>query len=225
MRTLGCDFDSKDVRRLARAALLKLDAGVDDHFVSKLKCPPYNIIACYCSEPPAEVERRLDSIFNVPFGCLPLICRRWRQRFSRQDFLENALDELLGLFEACDLSIDKSERSHNWMRTDLKSEGRARGAGSSSDRIFNRQCAVAHRNDYKGTGYNGAALNLDRVLPMYGSNSTGVTSSIADPIGGETFAPIMDKKGTSSRRLGSEFIRFRNHKLRFSNNATQKTDL
>ena len=205
LAAVACDFADKGTRLLARSGCLKLNSGMCEHFVDRLAMPPYSTVAITCDSLDAEsAAANMDELFSIPLECLPFICRRWRTRYNRRTFLAEAWQDLRDLGEFADLCIDLSERSHNHVRNDLKSDGPSRSLANTSARFHVRQCVTSHHDkEYGGTGYDGKPVKLDEIPQKYGP-----------ACGGSDVSVLLDAAGQDANHPGSAFVRFRAFRLR-----------
>ena len=143
------DFNDINVRVHARSHILKLDAGLVSYFCIRLSGPPHSLLCILFDQGEVSdefVDARLADFYSKPEQCLSLMARNLRKRFSGQSFVQQALPELQEWAEKAFLSMDYVERSHNHMRTDLRSSGRAKNVRLSMDRILVRQAEGHHRS-------------------------------------------------------------------------------
>jgi hypothetical protein len=134
------------IQMWSRSFIMQLSAAVNDHFEERMKHAPYSLMDVEDpSLPPHIVDSKINAFLAEDFHCLPLSCRRLRVRYPTFHAMRyNGARSMTALGLAAAHCIDFSERSHNQMRQDLRSDGKARSVTASSNRVFLRQAAAEH---------------------------------------------------------------------------------
>jgi hypothetical protein len=217
LQLTGGDMTSVELMMKARAHFLKLDVGVFDHFTLRLGGPPYSLLSMYFGDSVTRefVDRKLGHFYSMPLQCFALMCRQLRSRFPNKNTIkEEARDDLLFWSNTTDLAMDFSERSHGQMRTDLRSDVRARSVFDSASRMICHQIQSEHvsRN---GDPVGASCVKVSDLMAL------GEKSSMLDMIdfhgddtGIQTEYGCVVQDASNNRHGGSEFIRFRSSKLK-----------
>ena len=145
----GClagDYDDASSMLSARNHVLQLMASLQDHFVLRMKHPPYTLFKLADKNLDQSSKQKVaEDLFARPEHCLSQFCLRLREMCpSPAAVLAHGPHVVTALSSGTPIAIDFLERSHGKMRTDLRSTGRARNATASCNRIFCQQIAAEH---------------------------------------------------------------------------------
>lgn len=130
----------------ARNHVLQLMASLQDHFVLRMKHPPYTLFKLADKNLDQSSKQKVaEDLFARPEHCLSQFCLRLRELCpSPAAVLAHGPHVVTALSSGTPIAIDFLERSHGKMRTDLRSTGRARNATASCNRIYCQQIAAEH---------------------------------------------------------------------------------
>ena len=131
-------FEKDEVKLWSRGYILQLYASQYDHFERRFGDPPYSLLAL--PKPAVSMAKKDDRItdfFSRPQHCLSMFCRRLRAQHPTRAAMKTTGSACIEAFGGATWHcIDVSERSHNQVCTDLRSDGRARSVTASCNRVF-----------------------------------------------------------------------------------------
>ena len=209
LRCVSCDWDSSvDVRLRARSSLLRLGAGLEQHFCLKLSQPPASLIVALPDVPATQAHKDqvMDKFMATPSDCLPLGARRLAERCrNAEDPLEVIVEPIDFLSRNAPLASDFSERAHAQMRQNLRSSTVGRRFDTAADNVLCRQCRTAHMQR------NGRDPAL---VPISWSGQESQDPDDPSPSGSGSAGALVvsESGGRSKRRVGNLLLRDCNHK-------------
>ena len=185
---------------MAKAELLQMSAAIVDHFELRMSHPPYTLIRLLDPDlGKADQVRIAQGFLRAPQHCLSLFSQRLRQRCpSVKALLSRGRNVIEAWATSCFVGIDATERSHGQLRSDLRSDKRARSFTRGANRSLCQELRSAH---LQGGGRDPAILDV---------SSLGATAAST-----EGASPGQSSAGRPSPQLGlNPYLLFRNEKLK-----------
>ena len=145
VQALGGDFNDLGIKKYARSQVLQVLCGLMDMCDRMLALFPYAAVH-FCKRDAAARGLATQAFLSTCMKCLPHLVQRWRSEFVVDRVLDvDALAHEARFFlESALNTIDKTERSHGQMRTDLHTKGPGREHTASANRTFLREVLSAH---------------------------------------------------------------------------------
>ena len=160
-QALGGMFDNAEAWHGARSRLLQLSCSMFDHFTLRMSKPPYSLGKLV--GPLLSRDEKLavvDEFMAVPPHCRSMFVSRLLEMYpSRYLLLDAAPSIMQALDAATPIAIDFCERSHNHMRTELRSTGRSRSETCAANRVLVAQVKAEHLQR-SGKDFSAPALPL-----------------------------------------------------------------
>lgn len=143
---LGVHRRGADIKKLARRHILQLSGGILNVFELLYCNPPYSLAWVCFEDVPVQVrDAVIQEVYDMPMACVGFMTARLRQRFDTPlSFRFGAKLAMQTWLETTEVAIYLAERSHQQMRSDLRSGGPAAEFTASCDRMVVRQFAADH---------------------------------------------------------------------------------
>ena len=146
---LSGSWDDPAIRLEARRTILQLAAGIVDIFEMRMEKPPYRQMwLIFADTEVDQVDKAavVESLFEEPEECLPLLSCRLKELFpGKEHFKTASVPTLRMLGDGTFISIDFSERAHAQFRHDVASPTSGANYDATSSKLLVRQCATAHK--------------------------------------------------------------------------------
>ena len=146
LQAFNCNFERRDHKMVARAAVLQEIAGLFDHFSQRLRHPPYSLFKLV--DPAVPVGRRREvagDFFGRPWHCQSLACRRILGLCPTVHDVEARAGFIMrSIAEGGQISVDFTERTHAMFRTDIATSGRGANFTKSANKTMLQQARAAH---------------------------------------------------------------------------------
>jgi len=145
-RSLGGSFADGEQRRWSRRFIIEISAGMHDHFGLRIRHPPYSLLCMNrASTPMRHVDELIDDVLARPTHCLSIFCKQLVVNCPNHAAMKTKGKKIIGAFgKTCVHAIDPTERSHNHMRTNLRSSGPARSVTFSANKTLLGEVRAEH---------------------------------------------------------------------------------